>query len=249
MSKTAVTRKILAVILLVAAIGMGFWWWRSHQSTDDNGSSTGGSSRSNGTSGSQSSSFNKKKYSTTDPTSLWVVVNKPHALSPLGYTPNDLTSVGSGQLMRAKAATALKNLFADAGAAGYALVAQSGYRSYDTQVAVYNNEVKAFGQVKADSESARPGHSEHQTGWAVDIGSAGCYEDCFGTTNASKWLLANAYKYGFILRYPSNKSSVTGYRNEPWHFRYVGTDLSKEMKSKGITTLEEFFGISGGTSY
>jgi len=138
-------------------------------------------------------------------------------------------------------------LFLDAKNTGYALVAESGYRSYYTQVSVYNSEVKSFGKAKADSESARPGHSEHQTGWAVDIGKAGCFEDCFGQTQAAQWLLANSYKYGFILRYPSDKVAITGYRNEPWHFRYIGTDLSTEMHNTNVTTLEEFFNVVPAT--
>lgn len=199
---------------------------------------------------STSGGFDKTRYSTTDPTSPWVVVNKQHPLNPLSYAPSDLTSVGNGQQMRAEAAAALQHMFADASAAGYTLDADSGYRSYDTQVATYNSIVKAYGQTYADTVSARPGYSEHQTGWAVDIGSGSCHvQDCFGDTPGGKWAQANAYKYGFILRYPPSLTNITGYSNEAWHFRYIGPLLSMELHKEGVQTLEQFFGISGGTVY
>jgi len=197
----------------------------------------------------QPAGFNKKLYVLDDPSSLWVVVNKQRPLNPKTYAPTDLSPIGNGQKMRLAAANQLKLLFDAAKSASYTLIAESGYRSYRTQVSVYNHEVSAFGQTKADSESARPGYSEHQTGWAVDIGSPGCYEDCFGTKPASKWLLANAYRYGFILRYPVDKSTITGYRNEPWHFRYVGVDLAAELHNTRTETLEEFFGLPAAPNY
>ncbi len=146
----------------------------------------------------------------------------------------------------------LEQLFAAAQAAGVPLELSSGYRSYNYQVRVYGGEVKTYGQAKADSESARPGFSEHQTGLASDVAPADGTCDlsqCFGTTPAGQWLAAHAYEYGFIVRYPQGKESVTGYEYEPWHIRYVGTDLSQEMHRQGIQTLEEFFNISGGTNY
>jgi D-alanyl-D-alanine carboxypeptidase len=198
----------------------------------------------------QQTAFDKSRFSTTDPASPWVVVNKQHPLQPLDYAPSDLTSIGNGQYMRAEAASALQQMFGDAQSAGLKLTAASGYRSYSTQVATYNSEVKAYGQARADSESARPGYSEHQTGWAVDIAGGGCYiEDCFGNTAEGKWAAANAYKYGFILRYTSANSTITGYRAEAWHFRYVGAALAQEMHKTGVTTLEQFFGVSGGATY
>ncbi len=193
-------------------------------------------------------SFDKKQYSIDDPTSIWIVVNKRRPLSPKTYVPSDLTSVGSGQSMRTVAAAAYQQLVAAASKAGYTLVPESGYRSYATQTSVYGNEVSKYGQSKADSESARPGYSEHQTGWAIDIASPGCLEDCFGTTEAAKWVLAHASTYGFIRRYAPDKSAITGYRNEPWHFRYVGPELATELGKTG-QTLEEFFGLPAAPSY
>jgi zinc D-Ala-D-Ala carboxypeptidase len=195
-------------------------------------------------------SLNKSQYSTTDPSSSWVVVNKPHPLNPISYAPTDLTDVGNGQQMRAEAATALNHMLADAAVAGFTLVADSGYRSYTTQVGTYNGYVKQWGQAYTDTVSARPGYSEHQTGWAVDVGTGNCHvADCFADTPGGKWAQANAYKYGFILRYPPSLTNITGYSNEAWHFRYVGPALSQEMHNENVPTLEQFFGIAGGSTY
>lgn len=204
----------------------------------------------NSTTPSSQPAFDKKQYSLTDPTSPWVIVNKQHPLTPLSYAPSDLTAVGNGQELRAEAATALQKMFADASAAGFTLSADSGYRSYSTQVSTYSSVVKAYGQTYADTVSARPGYSEHQTGWAVDIGTGSCHvQDCFEDTPGGKWAQANAYKYGFMLRYPAALTSITGYSNEAWHFRYVGPALSTELHNTNIQTLEQFFNVSGGATY
>jgi D-alanyl-D-alanine carboxypeptidase len=152
--------------------------------------------------------------------------------------------------MREEPADALSKLITDAKLANLKITPLSGFRSYDTQVSVYSNEVKSFGQAVADTESARPGTSEHQTGLTVDVGGGGCgIEDCFGSTPEGKWVAQNAYKYGFIIRYPEGKQSTTGYRYEPWHLRFVGTDLANEMHSQKILTLEEFFGLPQAPQY
>jgi zinc D-Ala-D-Ala carboxypeptidase len=204
--------------------------------------------------------FNKQQYSTTDPASIWVVVNKAHPLSPIDYAPADLKipsvplRVPGNESMqqRAAAAGALEQMFAGAKVDGLQLMLSSGYRSYSYQVGLYNGYVHSEGQALADQQSARPGHSEHQTGLAADIEPSNrqCeLQQCFADTSEGKWLAANAYKYGFILRYTPDKVAITGYESEPWHFRYVGQELAAEMQAKSITTLEEFFGISGGQSY
>jgi len=202
-------------------------------------------------------SFDKSHYSLDDPTSMWVVVNKLRPLSPKEYVPTDLvvptvpTRV-SGMQVRQAAATALQSLFAAAEQNGTALKLSSGYRSYGYQVNLYNGYVKSEGQASADAQSARPGFSEHQTGLAADVGpaSGGCNVDqCFGQTAAGKWLAANAYKYGFIIRYPEGLTAVTGYTYEPWHVRYVGTELATEMHAQGVQTLEQFFGLPAAPDY
>lgn len=116
----------------------------------------------------------------------------------------------------------------------------SGFRSYNDQNIIYNNYVKKDGKKLADTYSARPGHSEHQTGFAMDINSL---KTDFQYTKEGIWLNNNAYKYGFILRYPKGKENITGYMFEPWHYRYVG-ELSKTLYNNGSwITLEEYFGI------
>ena len=146
--------------------------------------------------------------------------------------------------LRKEAATALEQMAAEAKKDGINLMLASGYRSYQLQVSVYNANVQKYGQAGADKQSARPGTSEHQTGLAADIGSTSrqCeIEQCFGDLPEGKWLSANAYKYGFILRYPADKQAVTGYEYEPWHYRYIGTELATELHKQSVTTLEEFF--------
>ncbi len=118
----------------------------------------------------------------------------------------------------------------------------SGFRSYNKQNTLYNNYVARDGKVAADRYSARPGHSEHQTGMAVDINSL---YTSFENTAEGKWLSNNSYQYGFILRYPKDGESITGYMYEPWHFRYVGKELATKLYNNGSwITLEEYFGIT-----
>lgn len=193
-------------------------------------------------------------HSRIDPASIWVIVNKKHPLIPVDYAPSDLVDPDihnvNGQPVRAEAATALSRMLAAARqTAGLRFQLQSGYRSYSTQVAVYNQNVAAYGRASADTDTARPGFSEHQTGLVVDLSAlpANCSLDaCFAGTAQGTWLAANAWQYGFLLRYPSDKEQVTGYTFEPWHYRYIGTELAAEMHRRGVETLEEFFGITGG---
>ena len=176
---------------------------------------------------------------------LTVVVNKKHAL-PSTYIP-ELTYI-RGVQMRPEAALAIGSLLADAEKAGFNTKIISGYRSYKTQENVYNGYVSRDGQTQADTYSARPGHSEHQTGLAADVGNASGYCDleiCFGQTDFGAWLAENAANYGFIIRYPEGKENVTGYQYEPWHIRFVGVDIAKNIIASG-KTLDEYFGVSSG---
>lgn len=254
-------KKVIALILLVVIVAGGAWWRISQaQTTQTKTPTTAKNTDKSSNTQHAGSSFNKQQYSLTDPTSIWVIVNKQHPLIPVGYAPNDLRTPnvslrvpGAAEMqMRAPAATALEQLFAGANAAGLHLMISTAYRSYTYQQTLYNGYVTSAGQAAADQESARPGYSEHQTGLAVDIRNSAdtcSLEACFGTTPEGKWLAANAYKYGFILRYPADKTAVTGYEYEPWHFRYIGTSLSTELHNQHVETLEEFFGVSGGTTY
>ncbi len=181
----------------------------------------------------------------SDPSSLTAIVNKKRPLSA-SYVPPNLTSVAGGTV-RAEAATSLSQLLNDAVAAGVGMKILSSYRSYANQQSTYNGWVARDGVALADTYSARPGYSEHQTGLAIDLGNGTCdLETCFGNTAAGIWLKNNATKYGFVVRYLEDKTSVTGYQYEPWHIRYIGTDVSQKV---GNLTLEEYFGLPAAPSY
>ncbi len=205
-------------------------------------------------------SFNAQAHSQDQPDSVWVVVNKTRQLAPKEYQPKGLVTPkvplrvpgNESMQLRSDAAGALQDMFAAANREGIKLMLSSGYRSYTYQVGLYNEYVAVQGKAKADKESARPGYSEHQTGLAVDVEplSRTCeLKQCFANTNTGKWVAINAYKYGFIVRYPKDKTEITGYSYEPWHLRYVGTDLSNEMHKQNILTLEEFFKLGPAPDY
>lgn len=154
-----------------------------------------------------------------------LIVNKKYSL-PANYNP------GVDQT----ASTALKQLQQAASTAGHNIPLISGFRSYSRQQTLYNNYVARDGQALADTYSARPGHSEHQTGLAFDVGKL---DDNYGSTPAGIWLKENCHKYGFIIRYPKGKESITGYQYEPWHIRYVGVEHATKIMNQNIT-LEEY---------
>jgi D-alanyl-D-alanine carboxypeptidase len=195
--------------------------------------------------------FDKLRYSTSDPSSLWVIVNKQHPLKPIDYTPSDLVTM-YGKLVRRGMGADLTAMVTDAAKAGANLTLASSYRSYQYQVGLYNSYVAGDSQANADTYSARPGYSEHQTGLAIDFSDkAGkcIVADCYGTTPEGQWLAVNAYKYGFLLRYTAPTQTITGYESEPWHYRYVGRYLTLEMHKQNIPTLEQFFNVTGGENY
>ncbi|GAA1839159.1 M15 family metallopeptidase [Agromyces salentinus] len=184
--------------------------------------------------------FDKAALSIDDPASIWVVVNKLRPLNPQDYEP-ELVDVPVPHtwepMMRQEASDAAAAMFqAAADEAGLYLASNSAYRSYSTQVDLYG--------AGDDPTTAPPGASEHQTGLAIDIGAEnGCTFECLETSPEGEWLRANAYRFGYLLRYPADKVDVTGYPHEAWHFRYVGVELATEMHDTGFTTLEEFFGL------
>ena len=144
------------------------------------------------------------------------------------------------------AKAAFDKMAAAAKAEGLELVAFSGYRSYEYQTSLYDRYVAKDNKDAADRYSARPGHSEHQSGLAFDIGEKGREDlwltSAFGETKAGQWLVNNAHKYGFILRYPEGKEDITGFMYESWHFRYLEGDLAKKVYEAGVT-LEEYLGL------
>lgn len=180
-----------------------------------------------------------------NPAAIDVLVNKKHCLTPLSYTPGDLVT-SNGATLSAKAMDSFTNMFNDASAAGQPFNVSSSYRSYATQVSTYNYWVSVSGQAGADTYSARPGFSEHQTGFVIDVAAGGCSLSCFGGTTQYQWFQENAAKYGFIQRYYSGYESITGYVSEEWHYRYVGVAVAQDMKAKNIKTLEQYWGLEGG---
>lgn len=200
-----------------------------------------------------------KQHSLTDPNSPWVVVNKHRPLTPRQFVPAELVqpavqlaTSGESALLNSTTAAAAEKLFAAAATAGVSLTLASGYRSFQSQTATYNGYVSTRGQASADTASARPGFSEHQTGWAFDIGDGGgacSFQPCFAEQPAAVWVKTNAHKYGFVVRYPWMLHETTGYYYEPWHLRYVGTEAAGDMARRGIATLEEYFGLGAAPGY
>jgi len=201
--------------------------------------------------------FDKGAFSIDDPASPWVVSDKQRPLVPVDYAPTDLVTLDVASqnppVLRREAADAVVAMFAAGEAEGAgAFQVQSAYRSYETQVRVYDGWVAQLGQEAADRTSARPGTSEHQTGLALDVSPVplSCVLDaCFGQTSQGLWLAENAWRFGFVLRYPEGATPITGYEYEPWHFRYVGVPLATELHRTGTATLEEFFGLPAAPDY
>lgn len=193
----------------------------------------------------------KPEYDFESASSIHVLVNKENSL-PLNYVPN--LSLPDVPLNTAKSESELsvdtriiekvEQLFADAKKADLEIMLASAYRSVELQDFYYTNYVNTYSQEEADKFSAKPGHSEHQTGLAIDIAELNdnsCYlEQCFAATEAGEWLKSNAHRYGFILRYPKDESDITGYQFEPWHFRYVGKNVAKVIYEQELT-FEEFY--------
>lgn len=173
-----------------------------------------------------------------------LIANKTYPL-PSSYVPN-VVPVGNYQYLDPNAAAAFTKMQKAAAAEGINLFVCSGYRSYSYQQYLYNNYVAMDGKAAADRYSARPGHSEHQTGLAADINMASSY---FDNTVEAKWLAKHCTDYGFIIRYKAGKESSTGYMAESWHIRYLGDiNLCKSIEASGLS-LEEYLGITSKYSY
>lgn len=197
--------------------------------------------------------FDKNQFSIDQPGSIWWIVNKTR---PVGesYRPDDLVTPNVSlntqksqeeNQIRSQVAMPLQRLFEATQQEGIQLFLASGYRSFSLQQTYYNNYVRTSGQVEADRFSARPGTSEHQTGLSLDVATSDrvhYLDQAFGEDAAGKWIKTHAHEYGFIVRYPEGKEAITGYLYEPWHLRYVGTDLANELY-RNNQTMEEFFNL------
>ena len=169
---------------------------------------------------------NIKEIKKTD--DIIVLVNKNNAL-PSNYVPNDLRLINNryaydGKYLREEAAINFENLSADASMLGYRIIAISTFRDYEYQGKLFNEYTNSKGLEYALLCSAKPGHSEHQTGLAVDVEGSNMDYDEFEKSIEFNWMKENAHKYGFIMRYPKGKEHITGFKYEPWHYRYIGVE-------------------------
>lgn len=188
--------------------------------------------------------FYKNIKKIKNPENMLVLVNKNHKLSK-DYIPSDLEKISlkyatEEKYLRKEAKVAFERLSEEARLRNYKIVATSTYRSYEYQDKLYNYYVETKGLEYADLCSARPGHSEHQTGLAVDVMGSNNDYDRFEESIEFTWMRDNAHKFGFILRYPKGKENITGFKYEPWHYRYVGVDVATEIYQNDIT-LEEYY--------
>ena len=190
-----------------------------------------------------------------------VVVNKLRALDPIDFAPPILTVMPSSEsldnsrelVLAPSAAHALVLMAEQMHAEGYGqLFVNSAYRTYDYQVELFESKTRQYGLAGALVRSAKAGHSEHQTGLAVDVSvpAQGCaIMTCFGETVGGKWVAANSWRFGFIVRYEEETTAITGYSYEPWHLRFVGEELATEYSENGIHTLEEFWSLPAAEFY
>lgn len=174
-----------------------------------------------------------------------LIVNKTYSI-PSSYKPinpeTTITGERCNNCLEKEVMESFRLMQSDATSVGLNIYIASGYRSYSYQERLYNNYTAVSGVAGADTYSARPGHSEHQTGLCFDLNSV---DDSFAYTDEGKWINENAYLYGFIIRYPKGKENITGYQYESWHLRYVGKDLASKLYNNGNwITMEEYYGIS-----
>ncbi len=185
---------------------------------------------------------NTKKATNLNETTL--LVNKYYYLTE-DYIPENLEEISlsyarSGMQLVHEAKEAFETLSEEAKKEGMNIIAMSSYRSYEYQVDLYNRYVETDGKEAADTYSARAGYSEHQTGLAVDVYNKELPYTSFEQTEEFTWMQENAYKYGFILRFPKDKVNITGYQYESWHYRYVGEEVAEYIHKNNLT-LEEYY--------
>ncbi|MDD4706476.1 MAG: M15 family metallopeptidase [Bacilli bacterium] len=173
-----------------------------------------------------------------------MLVNKYYYLGE-DYEPEDITAISptyayEGNKINEEVLAAFKNLAEEAKISGYTILINSSYRDYNSQKEVWESRKALYGTRQADAFAARAGFSEHQTGYAIDVADFYDINDKFGETESFLWMKNNCYNYGFILRYPEDKEEITGYSYEPWHYRYVGIEVAKEIKNLNIT-FDEYY--------
>jgi D-alanyl-D-alanine carboxypeptidase len=203
----------------------------------------------------RTAAFDRTAHSLDDPASIWVVVDKRRPLRPRTTVPADLVTPAVPHTnvpqLRRVAANALVRMFAAAKREGITLVSLSAYRSYAKQKSIFDRNLVRLGRSRTLELTAKPGYSEHQTGLAVDLGDGTSCDlaVCFESHPAAKWLAANSWRYGWILRYPPGFTRITGIQTEPWHFRYIGRPAAEQMRRTGVKTLEQLFDLPASPHY
>ena len=190
-----------------------------------------------------------------DPTDILILVNKQNRAPavPVTLVKPDVTptepAYSESIYMRPEAARALEELFDGAQQAGITLYATSGFRSYSTQKAIFERKLETMSERSANASVAKPGYSEHQTGLAMDIEGESTKNtgltEAFGESPEGIWVAENCHEYGFIIRYPKDKTDITGYVYEPWHLRYVGLEAAEEITELGVTFEEYILMVRG----
>jgi D-alanyl-D-alanine carboxypeptidase len=234
----------------------------SYKDNDSDGGKKGGSAKGDtpvSAEGEKEITSNDNVKLDTTPDSLTVLVNKELRL-PSDYIPEDLVMPNvdfsfsyydEKKLLRKTAADALEELFDGAAQEGLSLKGVSGYRSYKRQYEIFTNNVKTRGMEHTLKYSAIPGYSEHQTGLAIDISTKSVnyrIDASFADTKEYEWLKDTAHLYGYIIRYPEDKTKVTGFSFEPWHIRYVGKALAKYLYDNDMC-LEEYYKFEPSEDY
>lgn len=246
----------LALVIVLGAAGVGLWaTWDSTQTSADSLSSTaGGRLVTTTTAGLRATTTTLPlppceqgdEPAVGDPDTEWAttVIDSSHALAP-GFAPDDLVEVDqagfdSRDRVRSFVIGDLAALREAAEANGTPIVVISAYRSYDYQANLFANRVAEVGEAEAVLRNARPGHSEHQLGTAIDVLDPGVGDltTAFAQTPAGQWVPAHAHEYGFVPSYPDGARDRTCYEFEPWHLRYVGRDIAAEIHESGLTARE-----------
>jgi D-alanyl-D-alanine carboxypeptidase len=246
----------LALVIVLGAAGVGLWaTWDSTQTSADSLSSTaGGRLVTTTTAGFRATTTTVPpppceagdEPVESDPDADWAttVIDMGHGLAP-AFAPDDLVEVDqagfdSRDRVRSFVIGDLAALREAAEANGTPIVVISAYRSYDYQANLFANRVEEVGEAEAALRTARPGHSEHQLGTAIDLLDPGVGDltTAFAQTPAGQWVTAHAHEYGFVLSYPDGAHDRTCYEFEPWHLRYVGRDIAAEIHESGLTARE-----------
>jgi len=239
------------ILLIIIASGIGFAFYMVNSATDYALNYPENSNDNNNIPNNQNNNkneFREPSYDNAKPADITkgnlILVNKENYL-PRDFVPSNLVNIepnhGRAGQIKAEVYEAFKKMDTEARLEGLDLYITSFYRSWERQNTIFNDFVRRDGVEMAETYSARPGHSEHQTGLALDIvAGVGGVMRGFEHTMEYSWLIANAHNFGFILRYPKGKTHITGFIYEPWHWRYLGVEMATRVRNSNLT-FDEFY--------